>query len=106
MTVGASRKDWDGGGASGPLERTVVLRNRHGLHMRPATKLYQLANRFESEIRVSKDGRGVNGKSIMELLTLAAEPGSELVLSAEGADAEEALDAIQGLIDDRFGEEA
>jgi len=90
---------------AGRVERKVVLRNRHGLHMRPATKVYQLANRFESCIEMAKDGRSVNAKSIMELLTLAAENGSELLLRAEGADAAEAVDALQDLIESGFGEE-
>lgn len=73
--------------------------------MRPATKLYQTANRFRSEIAIAKDGRTVNGKSIMELLTLAAESGSQLLVRAEGEDAEVALAAIVELIDNRFDED-
>jgi phosphotransferase system HPr (HPr) family protein len=104
MNPGASGREIEKKTTADWRERTVVLRNRHGLHMRPATKLYTLANQYQAAIEVAKDGRFVNGKSIMELLTLAAASGTELVLRADGEDAEQALDALQELIDGRFGE--
>lgn len=86
-------------------ERAVLtIRNRLGLHARAAALLVQTASRFRSEVTVSKDGRTVNGKSIMGLMTLAAAQGSELEVTACGEDAAEALAAIRELIDDRFHE--
>ncbi len=87
------------------LERKVRLLNRHGLHARPAAEFVKLANQFQASIRICKDGQAVNGKSIIEILLLAAEHGSELVLSADGQDAERALEHLETLIRNRFGEE-
>ena len=75
-------------------ERSVVVRNRHGLHARPASEFVKLASEFSAEVKVRKDDLEVNGKSIMGVLMLAAEPGAELTLSAEGGDAEDAVDAL------------
>lgn len=85
-------------------EKTVELINRLGLHARAASKFVHEASRFRAEIRVLHNGEEVNGKSILGLLLLAAPCGSRLTLSAEGADAEEALSALTKLIADRFGE--
>jgi phosphocarrier protein HPr len=87
------------------LERKVRIRNRQGLHARPAAELVKTANRFNSDVWVRKDQLEVSGKSIMGVMMLAAEFGSELVLRAHGADAEAALDALAQLIDGRFGED-
>ena len=84
-------------------ERRVTILNELGLHARPAAELVKLAGLFESGIRVAKDGDSVNGKSIMGVMTLAAECGAELILSAEGADAEEAVAALEKLVANRFG---
>lgn len=73
------------------VERKVVVRNRHGLHARPASEFVKLASGFSADVRVIKEDLEVNGKSIMGVLMLAAEPGSELILSAEGDDADEAV---------------
>jgi phosphocarrier protein len=86
-------------------EAEVELANRHGLHLRPATRFAQVAMRFRSEVTVVLDGQEVNGKSILLLTTLAAERGARLVLRAEGEDAEACLDALVALVRDRFGEE-
>jgi len=91
---------------SEPVRRRVKLVNPHGLHMRPSTVLINLANRFESTIRISKGARTVDGKSIMELLTLAAPAGTELTVTAEGRDAGEAVAAIAELIESGFGDYA
>ncbi len=85
-------------------EQDVVLPNGNGLHMRPATALINKANEFRSEISISKGDHAVNGKSIMELLTLAAPKGTSLRIRAEGEDARSAVDAIVELIEDGFGE--
>lgn len=85
-------------------EREVAIVNRLGLHARAASKFVQTAARFEAEVRVAKDGREVSGKSIMGVMMLAAARGSSIRLWAEGTDAEAALDALQELVRDRFGE--
>lgn len=88
----------------GKLERTVELVNRLGLHARAASKFVQEASRFAADIRVRHNDEEVNGKSILGLLLLAAPCGSKLVISAEGPDAHDALDALEKLVADRFGE--
>ncbi len=82
----------------------MIICNRLGLHARAASKFVILASRYASEIRVRRGEREVNGKSIMGLMMLAAGRGTEITVSAEGPDAEEALDALQELIDGRFSE--
>ena len=78
--------------------------NKLGLHARAAAKLTQLAGGFTAEVWLSRNGRRVNAKSIMGVMMLAAGQGSSVVLEAEGADAEAALDAITKLIAEKFGE--
>ena len=85
--------------------RTVVITNEQGLHARPADLFVKLANRFEAEIEVVKDEQRVDGKSILDILTLGAGQGSQLVIEAVGGDAEEALDALAALIDHNFAED-
>ena len=85
-------------------ERSVKICNRLGMHARAAVKFVQLANHFESEVNVIKDGAPVNGKSIMGLLTLVAGWGTEVVVMASGVDAEPAVDALVALVSDGFGE--
>jgi phosphocarrier protein len=80
------------------VERTVEIVNRAGMHARPAAELVKLAGRFTADIRLEKDGLEVNGKSIMGVLMLAAEHGSTLRLTAEGADAADAVDALSDLV--------
>ena len=87
------------------VERELTLRNKYGLHARPATLLAEVANRFESELLIEKEGQVSNGKSIFELMMLAAEQGSCLKVRATGPDAEAALDALEALINDKFNEE-
>ena len=84
--------------------RTVEIVNPAGMHARPAAQFVQLAGRFAADIRLEKDGLEVNGKSIMGVLMLAAAMGSELVLSATGDDAEDAVDALSDLIGRGFEE--
>jgi len=86
-------------------EHEFDIRNRLGLHARAAAQLVRLSNQFSSEIRVSKDGVEVNGKSIMGVLMLAAPKDTRILIRASGPDAEEALAAIGALIDRKFGEE-
>ncbi len=77
----------------------------YGLHARPAAEFVKLANKYEAEILVSKDGLEVNGKSIMGVMMLAAERGSKIEIRARGADAEQAVDALVALVTNCFGEE-
>jgi phosphocarrier protein len=85
-------------------EKKVMIQNELGLHARAATKLVQLATKFPCEITVTKDGHEVNGKSIMGVLMLVASKGTTVTLKAKGEKAQEAVDAIGKLIDDKFGE--
>lgn len=84
--------------------REVRIVNKLGLHARAASRFVMLASTFESRILLSKGSREVNGKSIMGVMMLAAARGTILQLAAEGSDAEAALDALETLIEDRFGE--
>lgn len=85
----------------------VALRNKHGLHARPAHLFVQTANAYAASIRVGRtdDTERVDGKSIMGMMMLAAEQGTELELSAEGPDAERQVRAIVELIEAGFGED-
>lgn len=83
----------------------VILVNRLGLHARAAAKLVSVAKTFASRITLEKDGAVVDGKSIMNILLLAAPAGSVLQLAVEGEDEAEAFAAIEALIAGRFGEE-
>jgi phosphocarrier protein HPr len=85
-------------------ERTVQIVNRNGLHARPAAEIVKLASKFQSEITIVKDDLDVNGKSIMGVMMLAAEHGSSITLRAEGPDAAQALDALETLVGNKFGE--
>ena len=82
------------------------IRNRLGLHARAAARFVQTANRFRARITASRDGRTMDGKSILGMLLLAASEGTVLELSAEGEDAEDALAALAELIEGGLGEEA
>jgi phosphocarrier protein len=86
-------------------EQTVTIANAYGLHARPAAEFVKLASKFEAEILVMKDTLEVNGKSIMGVMMLAAEKGSEILIRGRGADAEQAVQALAGLVADGFGEE-
>jgi phosphotransferase system HPr (HPr) family protein len=83
----------------------VVISNALGLHMRPANKFANLADRFEAEIRVLCEGRIIDGKSILDLTTLAAEQGTILELEACGPDAAQAIEALVALVAGDFGED-
>jgi phosphocarrier protein HPr len=86
------------------LERRVTVSNAYGIHARPAAEIVKTAARFASNIVLQKDGLAVNGKSIMGVMMLAAECGSEVIIRADGADAGAALDALAELIAGNFGE--
>lgn len=86
------------------ISRSLTIINRLGLHARAATRLVNCASEFNARIIIRKGTRSINGKSIMGVLTLAASPGTELVIEASGDDEEQAIEAIARLILARFGE--
>jgi phosphocarrier protein len=86
------------------LERRVTVQNSHGIHARPAAEIVKTAARYQSHITLVRDDLDVNGKSIMGVMMLAAECGAELLIRADGTDAEAALDALATLIAGKFGE--
>jgi phosphocarrier protein len=86
-------------------ERTVQVRNKFGLHARPAAEFVKLANQFQSEILVRKFDLEVNGKSIMGMMMLAAECGVEITVRASGLDAERAVSELVSLVERGFGED-
>ena len=88
------------------LEKNITIVNKLGLHARAAAKFVGLASEFKSDIVMAHDGRKVNGKSIMGVMMLAAAKGSVIQLSANGDDETEALTRLEGLIQQRFGEES
>lgn len=85
-------------------QRDVEIVNKLGLHARPSARLTQLASSFDSKVFLSRNGRRVNAKSIMGVMMLAAGLGAEVEIETEGEDAEAALQALVGLIEDKFGE--
>lgn len=87
------------------IEKTVTIKNKLGLHARAAVKLMNLANRFNSNVKITKDGNEVDAKSILGILTLAAVKGSKITLKVSGKDEYNALDALIELIENKFEEE-
>jgi phosphocarrier protein HPr len=88
------------------LVRTLTIINRKGLHARATVKLVHCIDRFDAVIMISRCGDTVGGTSIMGILTLGAGPGTTIRVAATGPEALPALDAIEALVNDRFGEEA
>lgn len=89
-----------------PPPRSLTIVNRRGLHARASARFVQTAEAFDAELTISRDGLTVGGQSIMGLMMLAASQGTVIEVAARGADAEAALDAIEALVADRFGESA
>lgn len=87
------------------IEHKIVIKNKLGLHARAAVKLVNLANRFESSVRIAKDGNEIDGKSVLGTLTLAAVKGAEITLKINGKDEQSALQALAELIDNKFYED-
>lgn len=85
--------------------RVVTITNPNGLHARPADQIVKVASQFKSRIEILKGHERVDGRSIISLLTLAAEQGTELVIEASGEDAQSAVDALAELIAHQFHEE-
>jgi len=88
----------------GTMQRRLEIKNKLGLHARAAAQLIEVTRRFASAISVGKDDHVVDGKSIIELMMLAAGQGTVLEVSAAGPDAAEALEAIAALVEGRFNE--
>ena len=87
------------------VERKFTIKNKFGIHARPAALFVKTASQFECDITVDKDGNMAAGKSIMGLLTLEGYQGSVITVTATGSDAEKALDAVGKLIDSKFFED-
>ena len=85
--------------------RSVEIVNERGLHARASAKFVKLAASFDAEVRVSKDDNSVDARSIMGLMMLAAGPGSEIAIEAEGKEAEQAIEALAALVAARFDED-
>lgn len=85
-------------------EQSVEIINKLGLHARAAGKLVETTSRFSSDVTIEKEGRNVDGKSIMAMMMLAAAKGTVITVKVNGEDEQEAMSAIIELINDRFGE--
>jgi len=85
--------------------KTVTIKNRAGIHARPAALIVNAANQYSSDIYLEKDSMRINGKSIMGIITLGASYKSEIVILADGPDEEDAVEAIVALFENRFEED-
>lgn len=86
------------------VKKTFTIKNELGLHARAAGRIVEVANRYKSRIYLERDGRQVDARSLLGILTLACPRGSKIVIRAEGEDAREAIDDFERLIESRFGE--
>lgn len=86
------------------IKKKLEIKNRLGLHARAAALLVQTVNQFAADIKIAKDGQVVNARSIIGVLTLGAAKGSKIRVEAKGVDAQEAVDAIEQLVEERFRE--
>lgn len=86
------------------VAKKLEIKNKLGLHARAAALLVQTVTRFSAEVKISKDGQVVDGRSILGVLTLAATRGSKIHVEAKGEDAEEAVRAIEKLVEKKFNE--
>ena len=85
--------------------KTFTLQNELGLHARAAAMLVSVSSNFKSKVMFERDGKEINGKSILGILTLACPKGSSITISAEGDDAREVIEQLGNLIDGKFGED-
>jgi phosphocarrier protein len=90
---------------NGEDDRKITIRNKRGLHARASAKFVTLMGEFDAKVTVSKDGTSVCGTSIMGLMMLAAAIGDQITIKGEGPQKNEALDAIEALIENKFDEE-
>ena len=88
------------------IEKNFTVNNRLGLHARPASLFVKTTSRYQSQIKVNKDGQEIDGKSIMGILMLAAGPGTILKISADGPDEADVLKALDDLFERRFDDDA
>ena len=87
------------------MVKKVIIKNKNGLHSRPASQLVALAQKFQAEIQLRKDDTEVDAKSILEVMSIACARGTSLAICARGIDEAEAVSSLAALIDNRFGEE-
>jgi phosphocarrier protein HPr len=85
--------------------KTFKIKNKFGLHARPSASFVQTASKFQSEVKVEKDGQVADGKSIMDLMMLAACQGTDITVKVCGEDAQAVIDALAKLIEGQFGED-
>jgi phosphocarrier protein HPr len=92
------------------LEKSISLKNKHGLHMRPAQRIVEVASKFRSDVRAVKDNLDFNAKSILDMIEFAAHmvgktahDDQTFLFKATGEDAQDALEALSSLVNDRFG---
>jgi len=95
----------DASSSSGAVSREIPIINKRGLHARASAKFVQMVERFNAEVTVTRNGESVGGTSIMGLMMLAASPGCTILVTASGNQALEAIDALDRLIQEKFGEE-
>ena len=87
------------------IQKELTINNKHGLHARPAAQFVKMSSSFSSEIWVEKDDERINGKSIMGLMMLAAGQGSRIIIMADGEDENEAITALETLVNGGFDED-
>ena len=87
------------------IVKKLIIKNKYGLHARPAALFVQTASGYDADVTISKDGLEVNGKSIMGVMMLAAEKGSEIILKVEGKEEEEMIKALTDLLEGKFNED-
>ncbi|KOA18105.1 phosphocarrier protein HPr [Clostridium homopropionicum DSM 5847] len=86
------------------MEKTVVIKNEKGIHIRPAGEFVKTASKYKSQVQIDFKGKKVNGKSVMILMSLGLKKGNEITIITNGEDAEEALNALVELVESGFGE--
>ena len=84
------------------IEKTLIIQNENGFHLRPASNFVRVTSKFNSNISVTKDGVTINGKSILGLMSLSCEKGSEIILTVEGEDEEIAFKTLEELVNNKF----
>lgn len=87
------------------IRQSLEIKNKLGIHARAAVKFVNISTQYKSKIMIERDGIEVDGKSLLSILTLACPKGSWITIVADGADAEQALESLEKLIDDKFGED-
>jgi phosphocarrier protein HPr len=102
---GGSREAGDAPSAGGTIVREIPITNKRGLHARASAKFVQMVERFKADITVTRNNETVGGNSIMGLMMLSAGPGSSVIVSASGPEAQEAMEALTTLVTTKFGEE-